>query len=1151
MKTLIRFCVCVLVIVSFCSSLYAQDAEKAWDYFNNEQYELAAKEFELTIIDAENEFGKDSTYAQLCLLTGMCYEKLYDVEQAIYYYGLCYDTYRSFPNWETESIYIFCLDILAQLYESIEEYEKALPLYLENLELIEKYVGKEHPSYGMAINDLAVLYRSMEQYNKALPLYIEALENAEQVLGKEHPNYGIRLNNLAELYQSMGEYEKALPLYLEAQEITKLALGKKHPEYGRSLNNIAMLYKSMGQYEKALSLSLEALEITKQALGKEHPDYGTRLNNLAVLYTSMGLYEKALPLLLEAIENTGRTLGKEHSDYAVRLNNLASLYRSMGQYDKALPLLLESKKIIEQTLGKTHSYYGNCLNNLAELYSSMGQYEKALPLFLEALENTEQALGKEHLFYSTNLNNLAILYKSIGQYDKALPLYLEALEITEQALGKEHSYYGTRLNNLALLYSSMGQYEKALPLFLEALENTGQTLGKEHSYYGSRLNNLAELYSSMGEYEKVLPLYLDALENAEQALGKEHPDYGLYLNNLAGLYRSKGEYEKALPLFLKALENAERTLGKDHADYATYLSNLAVLYESEGQYEKALPLYEEVIANINHNINQNFAFLSENEKEAYLKTVAYYFEKFNSFALQHKIEVSDITTDVYNNTLTNKGVLLKSSTAMRSAVLGSGDIALINKFEEWQSLNRQIARLYSTPKNKRFQDPKKLEEEATLVERELVSGSQEFNNYKKLQNIGWQDVQKTLAPNEASIEFISFEFYDNGWTDSTLYCALVLKNNSQYPEMIPLFEEKQLENYIRNAKAGSDASLITKLYGEKRGVKTLNTNASVSYADSLYSLIWKPVDSLLEGVETVYYSPSGLLHNISFSAIPYNDSLLVSAKYNLVYVSSSGRITNPQSGDIDFGSARVALYGGLMYETTGESGSMYSDSSRGGSWNYLKETLVESENIEQLLKDKKVSTTLYQGTEGNEESFKALAGNNSPEIIHLATHGFFFPDPEKEKYANETFFAEEQMVFKDSDNPLIRSGIIMSGANPAWSGQEIPDGIDDGILTAYEVSGLDLFNTQLVVLSACETGLGDIQGSEGVYGLQRSYKMAGVDYLIMSLWQVPDKETSEFMTLFYTHLLNTTNIRKAFAETQKTMRQAYDPYYWAAFVLIE
>ena len=860
--------------------------------------------------------------------------------------------------------------------------------------------------------------------------------------------------------------------------------------------------------------------------------------------------------------------GKD-SKYAVLCLFIAVCYERSNNIEEALSYYIKCNEVYQSIPnGIIEEYYGISLSNLAGLYKRMGQYNKALPLYLAALENTEKSLGKDHSSYGIRLNNLAELYESMGQYNKALPLFLEVLENTEKSFGKDHSEYGIRLNNLAALYWSMGQYNNALPLYLEALKNIEKSLGKDHSSYGISLNNLATLYEIMGQYNKALPLYLEALKITKKSLGKDHSSYSIRLNNLAGLYRTMGQYNKAIPLYQEALKNTKKSLGKDHSEYGNILNNMALLYRTMGQYNKALPLYIEGIENINQNINQNFTFLSENEKELYLKTISYNFKTFNSFALQHKNKFLDISIHVFDNTLTNKGILLKSSTAMRTAILSSSDPALINKFDHWLSINRQIAILYSTEISKRAQDPIELEEQATTIERQLVRGSQEFSNYRNQQNTTWLDVQKRLKPNEAAIEFISFDFYNKDWTDTTYYCALLVKPDSDHPEMITLFTEQKYENIINSSVNSEDANLVAQLYGKKRGFHSLTSNNTyTNYADSLYSLIWSKIDPYLDRVETVYYSPSGLLHNISFAAIPYNDSLLLSDKYELVYVASTGNIVNktPQK---DINEFNITLYGGLNYDidTNAMLASAVSynidnllakrsitiiDSTRGGNWNYLHGTLDEAESIESMFENNNISTKMYTANNGIEESFKSLSGRNSPEIIHLATHGFFFPDPKKEMPDDRSLIIGDNQVFKESDNPLIRSGLIMAGANLAWNGETIPEGIDDGILTAYEVSGLDLYNTELVVLSACETGLGDIKGSEGVYGLQRSFKMAGVDNLIMSLWQVPDKETSEFMQLFYQNLLAKQSIGVAFRNAQKGMKEKYDPYYWAAFVLIE
>jgi CHAT domain-containing protein len=221
-------------------------------------------------------------------------------------------------------------------------------------------------------------------------------------------------------------------------------------------------------------------------------------------------------------------------------------------------------------------------------------------------------------------------------------------------------------------------------------------------------------------------------------------------------------------------------------------------------------------------------------------------------------------------------------------------------------------------------------------------------------------------------------------------------------------------------------------------------------------------------------------------------------------------------------------------------------------WTYLPGTFDEVTAIKELAREYNVRTSLFTGTEAREEQLKKIGAHANPSVLHIATHGFFFPDADKSFLNEDMSTRSGKLVFKTSDNPLDRSGLLFAGANHAWSGHASPEGTDDGILTAYEAASIYLGQTRLVVLSACETGLGDIKGSEGVFGLQRAFKSTGAEYLMMSLWQVPDKETSEFMTFFYTRLLRGFPIPDAFKYAQEQMKQKYydEPYKWAAFVLV-
>ncbi len=336
----------------------------------------------------------------------------------------------------------------------------------------------------------------------------------------------------------------------------------------------------------------------------------------------------------------------------------------------------------------------------------------------------------------------------------------------------------------------------------------------------------------------------------------------------------------------------------------------------------------------------------------------------------------------------------------------------------------------------------------------------------------------------------------------------------------------------------------------------------------MYDILWKPLEKELNGIKTIYFSPSGLLHRINLDAIPVSETETLADQYNLIELNSSRQLVIPSQ--VKIANNDAVLFGGIQFEqdsilqnnepifasrSRGELSFSYVDSTlRGGGWNYLAGTEREVNAIEKMMQTAGLGVTLKKGYLATEESFKNIGANNSPSprILHIATHGYFFPDP-KEKIMSSGLSGQNEPVFKISDHPMLRSGLIMAGGNAAWQGKQTLEGREDGILTAYEISQMNLSNTELVVLSACETGLGDIQGNEGVYGLQRAFKIAGAKYLIMSLWQVPDKQTSLLMTTFYKKWLeDKMMIPDAFHAAQKEMRDnGLDPYNWAGFVLVE
>jgi CHAT domain-containing protein len=618
-----------------------------------------------------------------------------------------------------------------------------------------------------------------------------------------------------------------------------------------------------------------------------------------------------------------------------------------------------------------------------------------------------------------------------------------------------------------------------------------------------------------------------------------------------------GKYEKAEPLYIEALGIVKKALGTSNPAYPDRLNNLAIFYQEKGEYEKAEPMFTDVKKIEVKNMLEVFNALSEKEKNNYLELKSYLFQEQNSFLYSYQKAGNDFVKENYNLQLVLKSLTLSNTKNVIESVRNSHDSTVQGVYNQWQLKKSTLSQQYAIPITNRRSDLKQIEEQTENLEKELTRRSTEFRQQQQNLQIKTGNIQKRLDKDAAAIEFVNFRLYNKGWTDSTIYAAYILCKNDSVPVFVPLCEEKQLTKYFTNSSSSSGN--IKALY---RSDPVDETSTEVFLGDSLYTLIWKPLLPYLNGVTKISYSPSGLLNRVAFQALPTPDSLLLIDKYELNQYISTRQLAVEEE-KIKTRSRSITLFGDCAFTMDSvsivknipikkEVSNIYSSGlgrdENKGSWRQLEGTATEINQIKNLFAKNEIDTASFMQQKATEEQFKSLSGN-SPGILHLATHGFFLPDPEQKR--KEGIEVLNTNTFKLSDDPMMRSGIVLSGANRVWSGQAPIEGREDGIVTAYEISQLDLRNTDLVVLSACETALGDIKGTEGVFGLQRAFKLAGVNSLLLSLWKVPDKETAELMTTFYQYYLTGNSAREALHKAQLEMKKKYRPYYWAAFVLIE
>ncbi|MBV6441754.1 MAG: CHAT domain-containing protein [Haliscomenobacteraceae bacterium CHB4] len=943
------------------------------------------------------------------------------------------------------------------------------------------------------------------------------------------------------------------PLWVAAQTLDSVVL--KHMD---STRNVAFSHARNGDFARALEVSDAAIKFTTEKTGRQSVIYGDCCHTRGVLLYLKGDYTESEKWFIEAVSVLEQTLGKESLGYTKSLNMLANLNCETGKYEQAEILYIEIKNIREKILGKNNANYALVTNNLALLYYDMGKYEQAEPLYIEAESIWSKTIGMAHPDYAANRINLALLYKTMCEYEKAEQLYLEAKDIFEVRLNdRKHPFYMNCLNNLAALYNEVNQDEKAESLYLEAKNIRADLLGKEHPHYVGSLINLASLYAKARQDEKAELLFLEGKEIFEERIhNREHPYYITCLANLGILYMDTGQLEKAGPLLLQAKDIQEKVMGTQHPEYAKKLYDLAGFYLKSGMDEKAGQFLIELAGLNRFLMTRATHHLSERELYNYLSK----FSNAQNLTLSYAQLTGgkDLTPACYDNNLFYKGFLLNAASRLNVLAESSPEARHINN--QLKSYQRRLAAQYAIPITER-KNVAELEEQANVAEKELartVAGYAEA-----VRQVSWKDVQAALEPGEAAIEFVRFNYSNPVPTDSVLYAAFVLRPGLSAPLYISLFGEKGLAALLQQG-AEKQAEHINALYRNP----------------ALYAMLWQPLEQALSGAKTVYLSPDGLLHRLNLRAVATPDGHILADRYRLIRLNSTRQLVIPPSAQAAANDALV--YGGIRYDmdagaiqkanaslqqfnsggTRGELDFHNADSTlrlgyrgpgEGGAWNYLPFTEVEAGLLQHDLQEAGTSVRMLSGYVATEESFKSV-GHPSPRILHFATHGFFFPDPKNTVDGRRLTMDEQETVFKISEHPMIRSGLLLAGANHAWkSGKPAQPGMEDGILTAYEISQMDLSNTELAVLSACETGLGDIAGSEGVYGLQRAFKIAGTHYLLMSLWKIPDLETQQLMTTFYRHWLKDgQSVPDAFQATQKEMRGKYkDPFLWAGFILVE
>jgi CHAT domain-containing protein/tetratricopeptide (TPR) repeat protein len=1035
-------------------------------------------------------------------------------------------------------------------------------LDLQHVQTLSKLDAKTRQELFQAVTWMNQAMLSKTKFLDGAELAEKALSVRLRILGDGHPLTAAAANWAGFSWHLAGDDKKAERLYRQALEIRKKAFGEAHPDYVFSLNTLGNLYRNLGDYEKSEPLLRQALEISKTALGAAHPHQALTLDNLAMWYWSQGDYVQAESLRQQALASRKKGLGEAHPDYAQSLANLAQFYRNRGDLVKAETLYRQALESRKKAVGDTHYLYISNLENLAATCQTLGDCAKAEPLYIQVLELGKIATGEEHLNYAAGLSSLAGLYWAQGDFVRAEPLFLRAQEIYKKVLGGDDNLaYATGLSNLAQIYEHQGDYAKAEPLHLRALEITRKRLG-EGTHFAARLNQLALMYTRQGLHEKAEPLLVSALAINKRALGETHPDYSTSLNNLACIYQRLRDYEKAAPLFQQALAVSKKTLGETHPTHARNLHNLALLVHDQGNVEQAEPLLRQAVLVRRQHLE--FTSLHQSERQQIADRAAAEIFLNNLLVVTAKLPAS--TSSTYDALLSWKGsVTARQQLARISRTAMAADPEAKRLFGELEILSREIKLWSLTDADKlpRGVDrPKKLaelSEQREQIEASLSQRTEAFRMLRASQKLTSAVLQKLLPEGTVLVDFVIY----NG----QLAAFVVTRNKLQRVE---LKEIKPLAEAVQEFRASL-----------KRGqpLKGKNDPARV-----LREKLLDPLDEHLTGAKLILIAPDGPLNQLPFAALPgrkQGSYLLEEVALAMVPVPqmlpellapASGAKDSPPSllvlGDVDFDAVPAK-----SDKPVADPGILALGGERSGrnfQWKRLPGTAAEMEMIEKMFRmtSPKGVVTSLRAAQATEEIVRKKAPEH--DYLHLATHGFFAPrEFKKLRFEVGVLGLEQGNERSIGHHPGLLSGLVLAGANRAGEGSG-----GDGVLTALEVGDLDLTHVQVAVLSACETGLGETAGGEGVLGLQRAFQVAGARTVFATLWSIPDEATQVLMARFYDNLWSKKMGRlEALREAQLWMLRegrthpgvqrgvardeepnaAQDgrlpPYYWAAFVL--
>lgn len=1036
--------------------------------------------------------------------------------------------------------------------------DSAKRVLLKTIQLHNEHYTNASQVLLVTLDDLAYAYGDLNLPDSAVYFYKQLLDNFNTPESKTSFYLHV-IDNYSALLISNGRFEEAASFY---PELLKYKEGSE--DYLSFLRDYYNVFVNAKDYAQALGASESILDFCKGDADQCHSGdisvrtfqlNSARLNMLLARYNeAYPLYQRVLAesdgdryehivVLLESAEAAGRLNRKgdqlkqlsdalelhrsygltDSSTFSSTVFQLGSLYTGMGKFDMA-------ETIFEQYIQDLQKDDNADPVELARAYQSLGNQRFLLQNYRDAdryfnmaralLDQNRKGGAKRGREYASVLNSLGALNEALANHEQAEKYYREAFAIVSGREEQADALKSALATNLANLLMKIRPGDPAIDSLLDqALALQESLTGRQHPAFANLLGNRAMHRQKQGSVKEAESDYVEALDILGRTVGKDHPDYLNHATNLAMLYEESGRYDAAVQYLLDVRTRYEQNYSYETPGFLRVINNLAKVYTELKKYDEAEVLLLNLADKQVEEIEQSFTYLSESEKQKFVEEKRKFLDNFKRYVISRISEdpasVSDaVLTKWYNLELATKGILLNSTRRVRDQIFASGDQELVNLFSRWTLIRKEIATLRSLKSSWVEQNEGLLDSLTTqidVVEKELSRKSATFASSFQYAASTFDDVRNSLQPGEAAIEIVKTEL-DSG----SVYSALLVMNKLDAPQIVFLGDGEALE---------------------KKGFLFYRNSIKFKLDDvASFGLFWSRIHSVLRenGITRVYYAPDGVYHSVSLATLydPQAKDYLVD-EYEIVQLTSTRELVqaagkNPtRLQDLSF-----LLVGRPRYNLD-ETSLPPTDDSR---------QLIDIRNLGDLPGTEEEVSTIGKIFDQNGIRHEILLHENATEekvkqaldfqVVHIATHGFFL----------------DQTGKQGGLDPMLYSGLLLAGVSNNHTGE---DSGADGILTAYEIMNLDYSGLRIVVLSACETGLGEVAAGEGIYGLQRAFLAAGANVIVMSLWKVEDEATKELMIELYKGLLKTGNIREAFNDARKRIRRKFkDPVSWGGFVMV-